>query len=211
MNRHCRIILITIILSLISCITAFGEDTEDDGILTESEGGNKTYIPYMSDPFQVTIHAGIGLSWYQWQFSGGIQLDYQPNPFLGLGLKTTVDYGLKYGNLNVSVYALYKLWWLYVGPGVSFLIQHMELPPGDPDYVDILQNPASASLALTIGFRFPFVRVGPGHMTLDFSIDWYQTDYPITGTPPLLGSILSETINGAIYAFKPTLRLGYTF
>ncbi len=211
MNRQCRIILIAIVLSLISCISAFGKDTEDEEILKESEGGNKTYIPYIRDTFQVTIQAGVGLSWYQWHFTGGIQLDYQPNPFLGLGLKTTVDYGFKYGNLNINVYILYKLWWLYFGPGVSFLVQHMVLPAGDPDYVDIIRNPASASLALTIGFRFPFVRVGPGHMTLDLSIDWYQTAYPITGTPPLLDSILSETINGAVYAFKPALRLGYTF
>lgn len=211
MKRKNRIILTAILLSLLSCNTAFGAETKDDKLQRESEGGNKTYIPYMRDTFQVTFNAGVSLTWYQWQFTGGIQLDYQPNPFLGLGLKTTADYGFKYGNLNINIYALYKLWWLYFGPGVSFLVQHMVLPPGDPDYVKILQNPASASLAITMGLRFPFVRVGPGHMTLDFSIDWYQTDYPLTGTPPLIGSYLSDTINGAVYAFKPSIRLGYTF
>ena len=218
MNRKKRVILSIIMLSIISCTAVFGqktdentpnEDTQNNEVQTEGE--HKTFIPYTKETFQITINAGVGLDWYQWHFTGGIQLDYQPNPFLGLGLKTTADYGFKYGNLNINIYALYRLWWLYFGPGVSFLVEHMTLPSGDPKYVSILPNSAIASLAITLGFRFPFVRVGPGHFTLDISIDWYQTDYPITGTPPLIGSILNETINGAVYAFKPAVRLGYTF
>lgn len=185
---------------------------DDETIITESEGGNKTFIPYSQHTVQFTINAGVGISWYQMHFTGGIQVDYQPNPFLGLGLKSTVDYGFRYGNLHVNIFVLYKLWWLYLGPGVSFQVIGMTIPGDDPEYIGALDNPALAMVCLTAGLRFPFARVGPGHLTLDISIDWYQTDYPLTGSgPPYLATTVNELLGGAIYAFKPAVRLGYTF
>lgn len=212
-----KIIFIYVLAFFIIPVTAFGEESSDSPSesreSTESESGEEELrYSYLKDDFQFTFNAGVGFTTYQWEFTGGFQFDFNANPVIGAGVKTTVDYGLKYGNLNINLYALYKVWWFYVGPGVSFIVRGMTIPADDPDYVRAYSYQSAASLALTGGLRFPFVRMGPGFLTMDVSIDWYQTDIPLSQpTPPYSGNTLDELIKGTVYAFKFAARLGYTF
>jgi len=208
---------VVLILFCAFTVTAFGDESgkspATDVPTAESEGNEEDLKPsYLRDRFQFTVNAGAGISRYQWHFSGGIQADFNANPVLGIGLRTTVDYGLKYDNLNINLYVLYKIWWFYVGPGVSFLVQGITIPTDDAKYAAAYPYDPVASLALTAGARFPVARIGPGFLTVDISVDWYQTDTPLTQpTPPITGETLDELLNGSIYAFKIAARLGYTF
>jgi hypothetical protein len=205
-------------LIVVVSILAFGTDkkTEEqpaaEMLPDETSEEETVKASYMRDKFQFTTNAGVGLNSYQWHFTGGFQVDFNANPVIGAGIKTTIDYGLKYDNLNINIYALYKVWWFYFGPGVSFIVQGMTVPADDPDYATLYVYDSVASLALTGGFRFPVARIGPGFMTMDLSVDWYQTDIPLSQpTPPFTGTTLNELIDSSTYAFKFALRMGYTF
>ena len=206
-------------LFLITTFMAFAAESDEghqgadqDSVIEESEDGKATKKSYSRDNFHFTVNAGAGFSAYQWHFTGGLQADFYANPVLGVGFKTTVDYGFKYQNLNINLYVLYKIWWFYIGPGVSFIVQGMTMPADDPDYVNAYPYGSVASLAFTGGMRFPLARIGPGFMTIDFSIDWYQNDIPYTEpTPPFTGNTLNDLLYGSVYAFKFGARLGYTF
>ncbi len=210
---------IMFVLFLIITFVAFATESnvdhqraDQDSAVEESKDVNAIKTSYNLDDFQFTVNAGAGFSAYQWHFTGGLQADFYANPVLGVGFKTTVDYGFKYQNLNINLYVLYKIWWFYIGPGVSFFVQGMTIPADDPEYVSAYPFDSVASLALTGGMRFPLARIGPGFMTMDLSIDWYQNDIPLSEpTPPFNGNTLKELINGSTYAFKFAARLGYTF
>lgn len=211
-----KILTLVLLLSLIS-VMAFGDDSgknsePEDSVVESAESGDNLKPSYLRDRFQFTMNAGVGFSRHQWQFSGGLQADFNANVLVGIGIRSTVDYGLKYDNLNINVYLLYKIWWFYVGPGVSFIVQGMTLPSDDSKYAAIYSYKPVASIALTAGTRFPVARIGPGFLTVDISVDWYQNDIPLSQiTPPLTGSTINELLNGSIYAFKVAARLGYTF
>ncbi len=197
---------IMIFLLCIVSFAVFGAETK------ESTAGEKEKPSYLLANFQFTVNAGVGFSAYQWHFTGGLQADFNANPVLGIGFKSTVDYGFDYGNLNINLYILYKIWWFYIGPGVSFIVQGMTIPADDSKYVSAYPNDGVASLAFTGGARFPVARIGPGFMTMDLSIDWYQNDIPLSQiTPPFTGARIKELVNGSTYAFKFAARLGYTF
>jgi hypothetical protein len=223
-----RLIFLIVLIGLVPSLV-FGEkkDKEKDNRETEQaaeeipeeqageqagDEAEKAKSKYLNDEFQLTVNGGVGFSAYQWHFTGGVQADFNANPVMGVGIKTTVDYGLKYDNLNINLYLVYKLWWFYFGPGVSFIVTDMNIPADDPDYKAVYNDPDIASLAFTAGFRFPFARIGPGHLTMDLSVDWYQTDIPLSEvSPPYDGHTLDELLNGTTYAFKFGARLGYTF
>lgn len=79
-------------------------------------------------------------------------------------------------------------------------------------YIKVFPYDSVISLAFTGGMRFPIARIGPGFMTMDLSIDWYQNDIPLSEpTPPFNGKTLKELVYGSAYAFKFGARLGYTF
>lgn len=200
----------SLIIILLFCsvpFLTFGHETT-----AETEEAEEPRYPYLTDDFQFTFNAGVGVSRFQWHFTGGFQFDFRANAVLGVGFKTTVDYGLKYGNVNVNLFALFDVWWFYMGPGISFIARGMTVPSNDPDYAVSYTYEPLTSLAITLGFRFPFVRVGPGNLTMDLSVDWYQNDTPLSEpTPPFTGQTINELMNSSIYAFKFAARLGYTF
>ncbi len=210
---------IMFVLFLIITFVVFATESDDDyrgadqdSVIENNEDGKATKKNYNRDNFQFTVNAGGGFSAYQWHFTGGLQADFYANPVLGIGFKTIVDYGFKYQNLNINLYVLYKIWWFYIGPGVSFIVQGMTIPADDPDYVSAYPFQSVASLAFTGGMRFPLARIGSGFMIMDLSIDWYQNDIPFTEpTPPFTGNTLNDVMSGSIYAFKFGARLGYTF
>lgn len=213
MNRtKARYLIVFVLLCSVPFLT-FGDEsaTETDGT-EETAEAEKPKHPYLTDEFQFTFNAGVGVSQFQWYFSGGFQFDFRANPILGVGFKSTVDYGFKYGNVHINLFALFDVWWFYIGPGVNFRVRGMSVPSNDPDYAVAYPYDAVASLAVTAGFRFPIARIGPGNMTIDLSVDWYQTDIPLSQpAPPFTGATINELLNSTVYAFKFAARLGYTF
>lgn len=202
-----RYLIVLLLFCLVPFLT-FGHDTADEAAVEVVESKH----PYLTDDFQFTFNAGVNVSQFQWGFTGGFQFDFRANPVLGVGFKSTVDYGFKYENLNVNLFAVFDIWWFYVGPGISFKAIGMTIPSDDPDYARAYVYQPLTSLAVTVGFRFPFVRIGPGNITMDMSIDWYQNDIPLT--QPVLslpGKTINELLNSTMYAFKFGARLGYTF
>jgi hypothetical protein len=186
-------------------------DSAEDGIAKDGDDTEKLRVSYLKAKNQFTFSAGVGINQYQWNFTGAFQVDFNANPVMGAGIKTTVDYGFEFGNLNINLFAVYKVWWFYMGPGISFKVLGMTLPP-DSEYEFIYNYDSIISLALTLGFRFPIARIGPGHMTMDISVDWYQNDIPLSKPlPPFSGVAVQELVNGTAYAFKFEARIGYTF
>ncbi len=86
---------ITIFLLCIVSFAVFSAETK------EGTAGEKEKPSYLLANFQFTVNAGVGFSAFQWHFTGGLQADFNANPVLGVGFKSTVDYGFDYGNLNI--------------------------------------------------------------------------------------------------------------
>jgi hypothetical protein len=132
--------------------------------------------------------AAADTAFIDWFIVPAVGFAYQPG-LLGAGVELKAYYGPRSDGYFVALGEL-RIWWFYLGAGISFA----EFYPSGP-YV----APEGVNLAATLGLDLPVIKLGPGSLIVNVGLDTVFTALP--------AGVVSTFLSSG----KVTLGLGYRF